>query len=124
MMIGAVEDPMFGRLLVCGSGGVLLELLADVSFRLHPLDESDVADMLAELRGRALLHGWRGAAAVDERALAEALLRLSQLLEVCPEIAEMDVNPIKVLPAGVRAVDVRVRVARERPPQPYRRVRY
>ena len=80
--------------------------------------------MVADLRGAALLRGFRGAPAADMTALQDALLRLSQLLDACPEIAEIDVNPIVVLPKGVRVVDVRVRVSLERPPQPYRRIRY
>jgi acetyltransferase len=80
--------------------------------------------MLDELRGAALLRGYRGAPAADEAALIEALLRLSQLIERCPEVRELDVNPIRVHARGVRAVDVRVRVEPRRPPPASRRVRY
>src|SRR5262249_2623431 len=81
MMAGAMFDPTFGPLLVCGSGGTLLELLGDVALRLHPLTDVDARDMLESIRGKALLHGFRGAPPADEAALVAMLLRLSALLE-------------------------------------------
>jgi acetyl coenzyme A synthetase (ADP forming)-like protein len=124
MLVGALQDPTFGPLLLCGSGGTLVELVGDVVFRLHPLSDLDAAEMLREIRGAKLLGGYRGAPPADESALREALLRISQLLEVCPEIQEMDLNPLKVLADGVRAVDVRIRVDRRTTPRPTRRISY
>jgi acetate---CoA ligase (ADP-forming) len=124
MMAGAIYDATFGPLLVCGSGGTLLELLGDVALRLHPLTDVDAHDMVESIRGKALMRGFRGAPKADEPALIEMLLRLSALLEACPEISELDLNPIKVLSSGAKAVDVRVRVARRAAIRPSRRVAY
>lgn len=110
MLIGAVHDPQFGPLVVCATGGTLTELVADRQVRLTPLTREDAATMVDRLRGRALLDGYRGTAAVDRAALEDALLRLSALVGLCPEIQELDVNPLAVITSGVRALDVRVRV--------------
>ncbi len=117
MLVGAVEDPTFGPVLACATGGTAAELFADSQFRLHPLTEADAAAMVGALRGASLLRGFRGSPPADEPALREALLRLSTLIGWCPEIQELDINPLLVLTRGVRAVDARVRVdhARTRP---------
>jgi acetyl coenzyme A synthetase (ADP forming)-like protein len=111
LLIGAVVDPTFGALVACGSGGVLVDLLHDTGFRMHPLTDVDAREMVESLKGVALLRGYRGRPPADEHAVTDALLRLSALLELCPEIHELDVNPLKVLERGVRALDVRVRVS-------------
>ena len=124
LLIGALVDPTFGPVVACGSGGVLVDLLRDTVFRLHPLTDVDAAEMVESFKGVALLRGYRGRPVADERAVVEALLRVSALLEICPEIHELDMNPLKVLDSGVRAVDVRVRVS-GRPVQPStRRISY
>jgi acyl-CoA synthetase (NDP forming) len=110
MMIGAIDDPTFGHAVVCGSGGVLVDLLADSSCRLHPVTQQDADEMVNGLKGVRLLRGFRGAPVADEAAFRDAILRISALITLCPEIRELDVNPLKVLPGGVSAVDVRVRV--------------
>jgi acetate---CoA ligase (ADP-forming) len=110
MMLGAINDPTFGHVVVCGSGGVMIELLADSACRLHPVTSRDAAEMIDSLKGVRLLRGFRGNAPVDEGAFREAILRISALVEICPEIQELDVNPLSVLPEGVSALDVRVRV--------------
>ena len=124
MMAGAVFDPTFGPLLLCGTGGTMVELFGDAALRLHPLTDVDARDMVESLRGKALLRGFRGLPPLDESALCTMLLRLSALLEACPEISELDLNPIKVLPKGACAVDVRVRVEKRPPKAPSRRVAY
>ena len=111
MMIGAIHDETFGHVLVAGSGGVLIELLADSAYRLHPVTDQDAHEMVESLKGVRLLRGFRGNVPDDEHAFREAIVRLSALVGICPEIRELDVNPLIVLPDGVSAVDVRVRVA-------------
>jgi acetyltransferase len=98
--------------------------MADVAFRLQPLTDADVDSMLEEVRGTALLRGYRGAPKLDESALKDLLLRLSALVEACPEVREMDLNPVKVLPQGVRVVDARVRIERRPVLPPSRRIAY
>jgi acyl-CoA synthetase (NDP forming) len=109
---------------VCGSGGVLVDLVADTAFRLHPLTDRDAAEMLDELKGARLLRGYRGAPPADEPALRDLILRLSSMLTSCPEIQELDLNPVKVLQSGVRVVDARIRVERRPPVARTRRVEY
>jgi len=124
VIAGMTLDATFGPLIVYGSGGTLVELLADVAFRLHPLTDADVEAMLDEVRGTALLRGYRGAPPADEAALKDLLLRLSALVEACPEVREIDLNPVKVLDRGVRVVDARVRVERKPVLPPSRRIAY
>jgi acetyl coenzyme A synthetase (ADP forming)-like protein len=124
VIVGLTQDPTFGPLVLYGSGGTMVELLGDVAFRLHPLTDVDVAAMLDEVKGTALLRGYRGAPRADEASLKDLLLRVSALAETCPEIAEMDCNPVKVLEKGVRVVDARVRIAKRLVLPPSRRVAY
>jgi acetate---CoA ligase (ADP-forming) len=124
MLVGATEDPVFGPVVACATGGVLSELLRDAEFRLHPLTARDASAMVDGLRGATLLAGHRGSTPADRSALEQALLRVSALVGACPEIQEMDINPLTVLPHGVKAVDVRVRVEHPKPPARTRRVVY
>jgi len=124
VVAGIVQDPTFGPLVMYGSGGTLVELLADVAFRLHPITDADAAAMLEEVRGTALLRGFRGAPRADEAALRELLLRLSALAEACPEVQEMDINPVKVLERGCRVVDARARIGKRPVRRASRRVLY
>ena len=110
MMIGAINDPTFGHVIVCGSGGVLVDLLADSTCRLFPVTDQDAGEMVEGLKGVRLLRGFRGVMPADEKAFRDAILRVSALVGLCPEIQELDLNPLMVLPEGVSAVDVRVRV--------------
>ncbi len=110
MMIGAINDATFGHVVVCGSGGVLVDLLADSACRLHPVTDHDASEMVESLKGVRLLRGFRGAEPADEAAFRDAIHRVSALAGLCPEIQELDLNPVKVLPGGVSAVDVLVRV--------------
>jgi acetyl coenzyme A synthetase (ADP forming)-like protein len=123
MLVGSTFDPTFGPVIACGTGGTLVELFHDVAVRLHPLTDVDAAEMVNELRGAALLRGYRGAAAMDEAALHDVLLRVSALIAACPDIQELDINPLKVLPAGACAIDARIRVGRVSKPVT-RRVTY
>ena len=111
MFIGATRDPLFGHLVVCGSGGILLELMRDTACRLAPVTDRGAAEMINEVRGRALLRGFRGAAGRNEFAFREALLRVSALVQLCPEIEELDLNPVIVTDKTAFVVDARVRIA-------------
>jgi acetyl coenzyme A synthetase (ADP forming)-like protein len=115
MLVGVVHDSQFGPVVAVGAGGVLVELLRDVSVRLTPLAESDAAEMLRELKTYPLLSGYRGDTAHDVRALADAILRVGALVEDLPQIAELDLNPIVVHPSGAVIVDARVRIAPSEP---------
>ena len=112
VLIGVTEDPNFGPLLVYGLGGVYVELLKDVAFRLNPLTDVDAREMVGEIKGAKLLEGYRGFPAGDIDAVVETLLRVSALATSIPEIIEMDLNPVMVLEPGdgVRVVDARIRV--------------
>ena len=107
-IVGLSRDPGFGPLVMFGLGGVFVEALRDVVFRIAPIHALDAHDMLRGIRGAAMLEGFRGAPAADVGALADVLLRVSQLATDHPEIAELDVNPLLAFPNGVRAVDARV----------------
>lgn len=124
VVVGATLDPTFGPLVVYGSGGILVEILNDVAFRINPLTDVDVEEMLNEVKGTALLRGWRGTAAANEAALKTLILRISVLLEICPQIHEMDANPVKVSATEAKVVDARIRVARLPDPPPTRRITY
>jgi acyl-CoA synthetase (NDP forming) len=110
MFVGAIRDARFGHSLVCGRGGTEIEILKDTSQRLAPLTESTAREMLDAIRGIRLLRGFRGAPALDEAAFRDIVLRVSTLVDACPEIAEIDLNPIIVIESGAFAVDARIRV--------------
>lgn len=112
MLVGAARDDRFGHAVVCGSGGTLVELLHDSALRLTPLTDQDAVSMLNEIRGVPLLRGFRGAPRCDEAALRDVVLRVSALVEACPTIAELDLNPVMMTPAGASVVDARIRVDR------------
>ncbi len=112
VIVGMAEDPLFGPLVVFGLGGIFVELMRDVAFRINPLSDVDAREMLSEVKSAELLEGYRGAAGGDLEALQELLLRVSALVEDHPQIAEIDLNPVKVLPPGegVSVVDARMRL--------------
>ena len=111
-LVGVTTDPTFGPLLVCGLGGVLVEVLRDVVHHLTPVTDVDARDMIGKLRAAPLLDGYRGQPSGDRDALAVVIQRVSALVEAVPEIRELDLNPVKVLPPGQGAivVDGRMRI--------------
>jgi acetyl coenzyme A synthetase (ADP forming)-like protein len=115
-MIGVSDDPMFGPLVAFGLGGVYVEVLKDVQFRIAPLTDRDADELIHGIRGLPLLQGYRGHAPADLDALRELLLRVSRLAVDVPEIAELDLNPVMALPPGhgARIVDARIKVRRVR----------
>jgi len=124
MVIGGVNDTAFGPVVMCGTGGVLVDLLDDTAFAMCPLSDAGAQALLEQIKGRVRLRGFRGTPAADEAAFCRLLVRVSQLLHACPEIQEMDLNPVMVLSAGAMVADVRVRVGSKPPAPAGRRVRY
>jgi len=117
VMVGVTTDPLFGPLIAFGLGGVHVEILGDVRFRVTPLTDRDASEMVREIRGFRLLEGYRGHPPADVKALEEVLLRISLLVEEIPEITELDLNPIFALPPGqgCQIVDARIRVEPAKP---------
>ena len=111
--IGVTTDPTFGPLVVCGLGGTLVEVVRDVAFRLPTVTDLDAQEMLSTLRTRVLLDGYRGAPPGDREALRGVVMRVSALVDSIPELRELDLNPVKVLPPqqGAIVVDGRMRIA-------------
>jgi acetyl coenzyme A synthetase (ADP forming)-like protein len=123
VIIGAVTDPAFGKLVAFGLGGVLVEVLKDITFRLAPATGEEALSMLDSIAAAEILRGVRGAEGVDREALAAMIVNVSQLVGDFPEISELDLNPVFATPKGATAADVRVvldfkpPVARYRPSQ-------
>ena len=109
-ILGAKHDPIFGPLIMFGLGGIYVEILKDVVFRLAPVDQHEVRQMVNSIKTIKLLKGVRGERPSDLEALIDSLQRLSQLVTDFPEIEEFDMNPLMVLEEGrgVRTVDVRI----------------
>ena len=110
VLIGMNRDPQFGPLVTFGLGGIYVETLKDVTFRIAPFSKRDAEDMLAEIRTSALLDGVRGQPPADKPAIADALLRIGQLVQDFPEIVELDINPLVVFSKsnGAMAIDMRL----------------
>jgi acyl-CoA synthetase (NDP forming) len=110
MFVGALMDATFGPVVMCGRVGTHIELLRDAAQRLAPMTTRAAREMLDAIRGVALLRGFRGAPILDESALRDIVLRVSALVEACPQIMELDLNPVIVTQAGACVVDARVKV--------------
>ncbi len=120
-IVGVVQEPVFGPLVVFGLGGVATDVLGDRTARLAPLTDSDAEEMISGVRAAPLLFGHRGSSAVDTAALADLLLRVSRLADDLPEVAELDLNPVIARPDGAHVVDVRIRIAPTAPRDPFLR---
>lgn len=108
VIIGMSRDPQFGPLMAFGLGGIYVEVLKDITFRIAPITSREADEMMNEIRGAPLLQGVRGEKPSDLNAVRDALLRVSQLVVEFPEIVELDVNPLVVHPDGAVAIDVRM----------------
>jgi len=108
VIIGMSKDAQFGPVLMFGLGGILVEILKDVSFRIVPLTRRDAGEMIREIKGYPLLEGYRGQEPVDVSNLEELLLKVSDFVEQNPEVKELDLNPIFAYSDGAVAVDARV----------------
>lgn len=113
VILGMNRDPQFGPLVMFGLGGIYVEVLKDVAFRIAPFDRKEAKEMMNEIRSIGLLRGVRGEAPSDLEAAAEVLLRLSQLVTDFPEIVEMDINPLMVFEKGRGALGVDMRLILE-----------
>ncbi len=111
VIVGANHDAKFGMLFMFGLGGVQVELFKDVAFRLHPLTDQDVKDMIEEVRGVKLLKGYRGSPPSDIQGIELVIQRLGHLAKLMPNLREFDLNPIRVFPEGLKAIDCRIRLA-------------
>src|SRR5581483_733623 len=120
VIIGAVTDPTFGKLVAFGLGGVLVEVLKDITFRLAPASNEEALSMLDSIAAAELLRGVRGAPPVDRAALAAVIERVSSLVADFPEISELDLNPVFATSRGATAADVRVVLNFNPPPARYR----
>jgi acyl-CoA synthetase (NDP forming) len=108
VIIGMSKDEQFGPVIMFGLGGVLVEILKDVSFRIVPLTKRDAEEMIREIKGYPLLQGYRGREPVDVTYLEELLLKISDFVERNPEVKELDLNPIIAYGNGAIAVDARI----------------
>ena len=108
VIIGMNQDDQFGPVMMFGLGGILVEILKDVSFRIIPLERKDAAAMIREIKGYRLLKGVRGQPPADIKALEKLLLNVSDFIENNPQVKELDLNPVIVSPEGVTALDARI----------------
>jgi len=108
VIVGMSKDPQFGPVLMFGLGGILVEVLKDVAFRIVPLEPRDARQMIREIKGFPVLEGFRGQEPADLESLEDLLLRLSEFIEAHPEIEELDLNPVFAYKDGAVAVDARI----------------
>ena len=108
VIMGVSTDPQFGPVLMFGLGGILVEVLKDVAFRIAPLTPRDAAQMIREIKGYPVLEGHRGQKPVDINALESSLLKLSRFVEERPMIRELDLNPVIAYSDGLTVVDARI----------------
>jgi acetyl coenzyme A synthetase (ADP forming)-like protein len=117
VMVGAVTDPSFGKMVAFGLGGVLVEVMKDITFRLAPVGKKDALSMLNSIGGAELLNGVRGGKGVNRAALADIIANVSKLVNDFPEIQEVDLNPIFATDKNAKAVDVRIIVGEKTQPR-------
>ena len=108
VIVGMSKDPQFGPVLMFGLGGVLVELLKDVSFRIVPVAKMDAAEMIREIKGFPMLEGFRGSEPADLNALESLIVKVSEFVEKNPQVKELDLNPVFAYGDGAVAVDARV----------------
>lgn len=108
IIVGMFKDPQFGPVIMFGLGGIFVEVLKDVAFRLIPIEKRDAAEMLEEIKGKALLDGYRGQDPANKEALIDVMLKVSVLVEKNPAIKELDLNPLFAYCDSAVAVDARI----------------
>ena len=110
VFIGAKRDDKFGHMVLCGLGGIFIEVLKDVKAGLAPMSQAEALGMIKELKSYKIIQGVRGQEPVNENKFAEAVMRISALVKVAPEIFELDLNPLLGNKDNVVAVDARIRI--------------
>jgi acetyl-CoA synthetase (ADP-forming) len=108
VIVGAIKDPQFGQTLMFGLGGIFVEILKDVTFRIAPVSEQEAQEMITEVKAYPLLQGYRGTPPADTDAIKKILLATSKLVMEHPEIKELDLNPVMVYEKGAKTVDARI----------------
>jgi len=108
IIIGMMKDPHFGPVIMFGLGGIFVEVLKDISFRILPIEERDAEEMINEIKGFEILKGVRGEGPKDIKAIKNLLLKISQLALENPEISEIDLNPVFVFEKGLQVIDARM----------------
>ncbi len=108
VIIGMTKDPSFGPVIMFGLGGIFVEVLKDVAFRVVPIEKSDAEEMINEIKGKKLLEGYRGQEPADVAYLQQVLLKVSDLVNATPEIEEIDMNPVFSYKDGAVVVDARI----------------
>jgi len=108
VILGVTTDRTFGRMIMFGLGGIYVEVLKDVSFRIVPVTRRDAQTMVSEIRTVGLLKGARGEKSVDLAAVADNIVRLSAFVTAFPEVQELDINPLVVMEQGAVALDARI----------------
>ena len=108
IIIGIMKDPHFGPVIMFGLGGIFVEVLKDISFRILPIEERDAREMIAEIKGYEILKGVRGEGPKDIKAIKNLILKISQLALENPEISEIDLNPVFVFEKGLQIIDARM----------------
>ena len=108
VIIGGLRDPQFGPVVMFGTGGISVELMKDVSYRIAPLDKKEALEMIREVKGYPLMTGLRGSKPADIDSLSETIIKLSEILIEIEDIKEIEINPLIVYEKGVAAVDVKV----------------
>ena len=108
IIIGIMKDPHFGPVIMFGLGGIFVEVLKDISFRILPIEERDAEEMINEIKGSKILKGARGEASKDIEAIKILLMKISQLVMENPEISEIDLNPVFVFEKGLQVIDARM----------------
>jgi acyl-CoA synthetase (NDP forming) len=111
VIVGMTTDPQFGPVIMFGLGGIMVEVMKDVTFRVVPVEPRDAEQMIDEIKGKAILDGIRGQPACDKVAIQNAILKVSAFVEQNPDIQELDLNPMLVYPEGAIAVDARIVIA-------------
>ena len=108
VIVGTVKDPQFGSTIMYGLGGIFVEIIKDVSFRLVPITRDEAFEMIEELKAYPILQGYRKTSSVKKEAIIQILVNISQLISDYPEIEELDLNPIVINEKGAKVIDARI----------------